>query len=104
MRPVVTEADIPTSGELQVGHGAIVTPSARDLAELRGVNIVELPKGQKPAGPGMDRTIAVGSDHGGFELKQKLLAVFEEQGLAVRDVGVHHGETADYPDIAKQVA
>jgi ribose 5-phosphate isomerase B len=104
MRPVVTESDIPASGELQVGRGAIVTPSARDLAKLRGVTIVELPEGEKPAGPGVDRTIAVGSDHGGFELKQKLLAVFEEQGLAVRDVGVHHGETADYPDIARQVA
>ncbi len=104
MRPVVTESDIPLSGELRVGCGAIVTPSARDVAKLRGVEIVILPEGEKPAGPGADRTLAVGSDHGGFELKQKLLVVFEELGLAVRDVGVHHGETADYPDIARQVA
>jgi ribose 5-phosphate isomerase B len=104
MKPVVTESDIPEAGELHVGCGAIITPSARDLAKLRGGAIIILPKGELPAGPGADRTIAVGSDHGGFEMKQKLMAVFEEQGLGVRDVGVHHGEPADYPDIARQVA
>jgi ribose 5-phosphate isomerase B len=104
MRPVVTESDIPFAGELHVGAGAIITPSARELAKLRGVAIIILPKGEPPAGPGADRTVAIGSDHGGFEMKQKLMAVFEEQGLGVRDVGVHHGEAADYPDIALQVA
>ena len=81
-----------------------MTPSARELARDRGVAIVELPKDQAAAALPPERTVAVGSDHGGFEMKQKLLPVFEELGLAVRDIGVHNGQTADYPDIAKEVA
>ena len=104
MRAVITEGDIPLAGELRVAFGAIVTPSARELARDRGVKLVELPKGEAAAAPPLERTVAVGSDHGGFEMKQKLLPVFEELGLAVRDIGVHHGQTADYPDIAKEVA
>ena len=104
MRAVITERDIPPSGELRVEFGALVTPSARDLAQQRGVNIVELPKGAPAPDAPPQLTVAVGSDHGGFEMKQKLLAVFRELGLAVRDVGVHDTRPADYPDIAGQVA
>jgi ribose 5-phosphate isomerase B len=104
MRAVITAHDIPSAGELRVAHGAILTPSAQDLAKERGIKIVEMAAGEAPAPATADRTIAVGSDHGGFEMKQKLLAVLEESGLAVRDVGVHQAETADYPDIARQVA
>src|ERR1700675_1818413 len=104
MRAVATESDIPASGELRVAFGAIITPSARDVAKEGGVKICEMAKGEAPAPAAADRTIAIGSDHGGFEMKQKLRPVLEEAGLAVHDVGVHHGETADYPDIARQVA
>ena len=104
MRAVITEGDIPAGGELRVAAGAIVTPSARDLARDRGVKIVELARGEAPAPAPPERTIALGSDHGGFDLKQTLLHVFDEQGLVVRDIGVHHPEPADYPDIARQVA
>lgn len=104
MRAVVTEQDIPDSGELRVAAGAIVTPSARDLAKIRGVTIVELVKGESPAPAPPSRTVAIGSDHGGFEMKQKLLHVFHDYDLAVRDIGVDHPAPVDYPDIAKQVA
>jgi len=104
MRAVITESDIPDSGELRVAAGAIVTPSARDLAKARGVKIVELAKGESPGPAPAERTIAIGCDHGGFEMKQKLLSVFHDYELAVRDVGVDHPKPVDYPDIAKQVA
>jgi ribose 5-phosphate isomerase B len=100
MKQVITEREIPGAGELRVAKGAIITPSARDLAMLRGVKIVE---GEPdPARP--EKTIAIGSDHGGFEMKQKLLRILEEHELAVRDIGVDHAKPVDYPDIAKQVA
>ena len=104
MRAVITEREIPDGGEFRVPAGAIVTPAARDAAKHRGVTIVEMAKGEEAPAAAPDRTIAIGSDHGGFEMKQRLLRMLAERGLAVRDVGVHHGEPADYPDIARQVA
>lgn len=104
MRQVFTERDIPLGGELRVPAGSILTPSARDLAKDRGVKIIELKKGESIAPPSAADTVAIGSDHGGFEMKQKLLPMFEELGLAVHDVGVQEAKTADYPDIAREVA
>lgn len=104
MRAVFTERDIPLGGELCVPAGSILTPSARDLARDRGVKIVELQKGESLAPPSAADTVAIGSDHGGFEMKQKLLPMFRELGLAIRDVGVYDEKPADYPDIAGQVA
>jgi ribose 5-phosphate isomerase B len=103
MRRVITYQDIPASGELQVPLGAILTDSARDAAAERGVKIVPVaPDHIAPALPA--RTIAIGSDHGGFSTKELLKPVLTELGLAIRDVGVAEEKPADYPDIAQQVA
>lgn len=49
--------------------------------------------------------IALGADHGGFELKERLKAHLREQGHSVRDLGTQSKEPAvDYPKIAKEVA
>lgn len=48
--------------------------------------------------------IAVGADHGGFALKQKILARLSEDGWPVEDCGTDSGEACDYPDIAHRVA
>ncbi len=50
------------------------------------------------------RRIALGSDHGGFELKTRLRTLLEGKGYAVLDVGCHGKEACDYPDFAKAVA
>ncbi len=103
-RAVITESDIPPSGLLRVEAGAIVTPSARDLARERGVQIVELAQGETLQQTDPDKIIALGSDHGGYEMKELLKPVFVEFGLTVSDVGVYDGKPADYPDIARAVA
>ena len=36
---------------------------------------------------GGDKMIAIGSDHGGFELKTKVIAHLKEQGMECRDFG-----------------
>ena len=104
MKAVITNADIPGSGELRVPFGAIITPSARDLAKERCVKIIELKPGESLEAAPPEKTIAIGCDHGGFEMKQILLPMFADYGLTVRDIGVDYPKPVDYPDIAKQVA
>lgn len=104
MKAVITAGDIPASGPLRVPYGAILTPSARDLARERGVEIVELPRGEAVTQTDPAKIVAIGADHGGFEMKELLKPVFEELGLAVKDIGVFEPKPADYPDIARAVA
>ncbi len=47
--------------------------------------------------------IAIGSDHGGVELKDAVVAHLRAQGHAVDDLGTHGGASVDYPDFADQV-
>lgn len=44
--------------------------------------------------------IALGSDHGGFELKEAVKEHLDQRGIAYRDFGVLKGEACDYPDQA----
>jgi len=48
--------------------------------------------------------IAIGCDHRGIEVKQKLVELLSGMGHEVLDEGTHSAESVDYPDIAKQVA
>ncbi len=48
-------------------------------------------------------TIAVGADHAGFVLKQKLADRLRELGHDVNDLGTHSEERVDYPDFAAAV-
>ncbi len=47
--------------------------------------------------------IAIGSDHGGFELKGHIIDHLNEKGIEVKDFGVYTEESTDYPDCAKPV-
>lgn len=49
-------------------------------------------------------TVAVGGDHGGFALKERLAFKLSEQGFEVIDCGTDSVEAVDYPDIAADVA
>ena len=49
-------------------------------------------------------TIAVGADHGGYELKQLVIEHLRQQGLSVHDCGCVSSEAVDYPDFAHAVA
>ena len=56
--------------------------------------------------PTKNRTlsIALGADHGGFELKEQLKAFLRDKGHAVRDLGTNSKDPVDYPKIARAVA
>lgn len=48
--------------------------------------------------------IAIGSDHAGFELKEKIKAYLQKKGFEIKDFGAYSAERADYPDFAHPVA
>ncbi len=48
--------------------------------------------------------IALGADHGGYELKESIKKHLEEKGIEYKDFGTYTGESVDYPIVAKQVA
>jgi ribose 5-phosphate isomerase B len=72
------------------------------------------PAPSSPASPAPDRVpartpnsaqaVALGSDHGGFALKEHLKSFMGEQGYTVIDCGAHSTEPVDYPDYALAVA
>jgi len=47
--------------------------------------------------------IAIGADHAGFPLKQKIKQWLTEQGIDVQDEGTISTDSVDYPDFARQV-
>ena len=49
-------------------------------------------------------TVALGSDHGGYNLKEAIKAHLTELGFSIKDFGVYSTDSADYPVTAKQVA
>jgi ribose 5-phosphate isomerase B len=57
-----------------------------------------------PAPAGDRVAIAIGADHGGWELKNRIGAVLAEAGFEIRDCGTNGPEAVDYPDIAHAVA
>ena len=117
MKPVIIAADleqIPENGEVSITADTLVTPLAREEAERRGIRF-------KVAAPSRDqstsaatsngdsaeksaRTVAIGADHGGFELKEQLKSYLRDWGCQVLDLGTNSTESVDYPDFAEGVA
>ncbi|MDK2807239.1 MAG: ribose 5-phosphate isomerase [Thermoanaerobacterium sp.] len=48
--------------------------------------------------------IAIGSDHGGYELKEAIKKHLDEKGIEYKDFGTFSEESVDYPDFALKVA
>ena len=111
-RRVVTTEDIKnTAGtELSLPAGTLVTESARELAAERGIKIqIEGAAGLtgadgKASASAAQQTVAIGSDHAGFELKEYLKGFVASLGYAVEDLGTNSTTTVDYPDFARAVA
>ena len=49
-------------------------------------------------------SIAIGSDHAGFELKQAIIEYLNDKGIQSKDYGTYSAESTDYPDFAHPVA
>jgi len=47
--------------------------------------------------------IVIGSDHGGYELKEKIKAYFDTEKIDYTDIGTNSIDSVDYPDYGKKV-
>ncbi len=47
--------------------------------------------------------IAIGSDHGGYELKEQIKAYLEKKSVQIVDFGTNSNEAVDYPDYGEKV-
>lgn len=48
-------------------------------------------------------SIGIGSDHGGYELKEHVKKYLTDKGIEVKDYGVYNEDSVDYPDCARPV-
>lgn len=48
--------------------------------------------------------VALGCDHGGYELKQTIIKYLEENGISYKDYGCTSSESCDYPDFGSAAA
>lgn len=102
-KSVLTEHEIRTvavGDTVRVDENAIITPLAADIARERHIRF-ERVRQQVPA---RKPRIAIGADHGGFEMKQELKRFLEESGREFQDFGTDSTDPVDYPDFAHQVA
>jgi len=110
-RQLVTEAEVraaPAGGELIVPSGALITPLARQIALEQRIILAETDTSpaipQTNSTPAASKTIAIGADHGGYQLKELLKNYLGELGYAVIDCGTDSTASVDYPDLAFAVA
>ena len=107
---LITESDarvLDIGSTVTLAKGGHVTPLALDTLRARRVTVLAEGAVGDDIGlaPAADvRRVALGSDHTGVALRRALLAHLRGRGLAVAEIGPEGAETADYPDIAAQVA
>src|SRR6202162_4426938 len=116
MKPLITATDlerVPQNGELAITDDTLITPLAREEAERRGITFcVASAREHEPASGAAlaenapeksARVVAIGADHGGFELKEQLKSHLRDWGYQVLDLGTGSTEAVDYPDFAEAV-
>jgi len=100
-----------------VPPGALISPLAQQLATERRILFVRSAPASAAGSTAVTkaktrrdppavvqetstRVVALGADHGGFELKEILADLVRELGYSVIDCGTNSGESVDYPDFA----
>jgi RpiB/LacA/LacB family sugar-phosphate isomerase len=91
-----------------IGGSFEVYQNCRDQIEqgiasmLRFIEQTSTPTTARQTAP--PKTMALGADHGGYELKEFLKQHLKKHGIAVTDLGTNSKESSDYPDYAQAVA
>jgi ribose 5-phosphate isomerase B len=99
----------------QIDDGAIKQIVEQVLSQVMGNScpadkVVPQPKpeeekpGQTKPEPNASKIVAIGADHGGYELREVLKKEISGMGFEVKDIGAYNKEPVDYPEYAHEVA
>ncbi len=123
-RPLITERDVVDAARLgtkvlKIQPNSIITAAAKEKAQRCNIefsvqaqsikissvsNQKTISEIQSQISRKKPMTIAIGSDHGGFAMKEALKIYLAEQGNQIIDVGTDSEQPCDYPDFAYAVA
>jgi ribose 5-phosphate isomerase B len=103
-KPLITEDDLrglQPGARLRIAENAKFTSLAEDTIRDCGIELV---RKESRNNVSTVRSVAVGSDHGGFKLKEVIKDLLSDLGVLVRDFGTDSELSVDYPDFAHAVA
>jgi len=103
-KALITDEDLKdlARGEtVRIAEKALVTPLAADTSHERHLRFERVPSWENSE---RVRKVAIGSDHGGFEMKAELKIFLKELGYEILDLGTMSNAPVDYPDYAEAVA
>lgn len=103
-KTLITEDDLrglDPGSRLRVTENVRFTSLAQDIINEKKIELI---RKQPRKSTAKVRSVAVGSDHGGFKFKEQLKSYLTDIGLQVRDFGTESEEAVDYPDFAHAVA
>jgi len=92
-----------TLGSIQSGV-SVAGAISKDTTESKPVQATPMAETQAKPTETTKKTVAIGTDHGGFEMKEALKTYLAELGYTVNDCGTNSKDAVDYPDFALAVA
>ncbi|MEJ7847091.1 MAG: RpiB/LacA/LacB family sugar-phosphate isomerase [Pyrinomonadaceae bacterium] len=87
--------------KVRIADNARLTPLAQDIVSEKQIELIK--KSSRTASISA-KSIAIGSDHGGYPIKELLKEFLAGLGVNVRDLGTNSTDAVDYPDFAHAVA
>jgi ribose 5-phosphate isomerase B len=103
-KSLITEDDLrglEPGSKVRVAENVRFTSLAEDIVKDRHIELIRKESRKSSV---KVRSVALGADHGGFEMKEQLKNYLAGTGLNIRDFGTDSKEAVDYPDFAHAVA
>ncbi len=103
-KTLITEDDLrglAPGSRLRVAENVKFTSLAQDIVNERNIQLI---RKESRKNTSKIRSAAIGSDHGGFKLKEQVKGFLSDMGIHIRDFGTDSEDAVDYPDFAHAVA
>jgi len=103
-KQLITEDDLrglQEGAKIRIAENARFTPLANDIVREKNIELIRKQGRQNTL---KVRSIAIGADHGGYPLKEKLKEFLAGFGVQINDFGTNSTDAVDYPDYAHAVA